>query len=387
MDPLVTRRNRERSDTATQEYNAEGEPDRGAGSEPIAPRFAAGTREVPPLIARSSADLDVERALTLTGEPAYAIDRYGRIVDVNELGVQLAGTERELLIGAPLAEVIELDHRDAVASAAATHVRFLPAAGKVRIGRTGALEPVDVLVYPHDAARSLVVVRPAARVVPTLREDDIAMIAHDLKNPLSRIALEVELLDHRLEAGDAVDVRRITGGVLRNVRYLDRLVQDLLDVCSLNAGMLWLRKQPTELCTLVKDAVDRVSSPTERARVFIEAPVPVVLSLDEMRIERVIANFVTNGLKYAPGVSGIIVRVETLATCARVSVTDAGPGMTAIEMSYIFEKYRRTHAARGYEGSGLGLYVSKQIIDAHGGLIGVDSLHGVGSRFFFELPL
>lgn len=371
---------------ARQDQEVAFESDPASGPEPPVPRFAVGTREVAPLLARPTADIDLERALTLAGEPAFAIDRRGHILEVNERAAELTGIVRELLIGQPLSTAIATTHGDAIASYVGTHVRFLPGAAEVRITRGGESEPADVLVSPYDAQTLLVVVRPSTRTVPTLHEDDVAVIAHDLMRPLSMIALEAELLDRRLEADEAVDVQSSTERVLRNVRYFGRMVHDLIDVCSLHGGMLWLHRQQTELCALVRGVVDRMSSATERMRVFIEAPTSVVLALDEVRIERVIANFLTNALKYAPDVSGIVVRVDAMATCARVSVTDAGPGMTAPEMSYIFDKYRRTRGARGCEGSGLGLYISKQIIDAHGGMIGVDSLHGVGCHFFFELP-
>jgi two-component system, NtrC family, sensor histidine kinase KinB len=175
--------------------------------------------------------------------------------------------------------------------------------------------------------------------------------------------------------------------VLLDVGALDRMVKDVLDVCSLAGGGLSLRKETTELRALVENVIARVTDVAERGRVFLEAPSPILVVLDDARIERVVANLVTNALKYALGVSGIVVRVERHAACARVSVIDAGPGMPATQMSGIFDKYTRTPGPRGCEGSGLGLYISKQIIEAHGGTIGVESLHGIGCHFFFELPL
>lgn len=351
------------------------------------PHFAHGTHEIRQVDVRSSADVELERALAIADEPAFAIDQRGEIRDVNELGARLAGMDRDTLIGRTFSSVVPTTHTDAIASYGGPHVRFLADAASVRVTHDGAAEPANLLVCPHDAHTTIVIVRTAPHSMPALREDDVAQIAHDLKNPLSMIALETDLLDRRLEAGEPVDVRRSVARVLRNVGYLDRMVHDLLDICSLEAGHLELRREQTELRTLVETVIDRVTAVAERGRVLLEAPDPVMIVLDDLRIERVVANFLTNALKYAPGVSGIIVRVERGPACARVSVTDAGPGMTPPEMSFIFDKYRRTRGARGCEGSGLGLYVSKQIVEAHGGMIGVDSSHGVGCRFFFELPL
>jgi PAS domain S-box-containing protein len=354
--------------------------------EPQPPHLAVGTREIMPIGASAIGATRFSDDLAATGEAAFAIDRRGSILDVNELGAQLVGLSRDALIGHPLATALSIPHAEQIAAYVGTHVRFLPDAALVQIVPDGDREPADVLVCPHDAFASILIVRPGGVRTVALRADDVAQIAHDLKSPLSLIALETDLLDQRLAAGEKVDVRRAVARVLRNVSYLDRMVHDLLDVCSLEAGRLELRKQKTELRTLVESVIDRVIAAGARPRVFLEAPAAAVVNIDDLRIERVIANFLTNAVKYAPSVSGIIVRVEQHEAHVTVSVTDAGPGMTAVEMSYIFDKYRRTRGARGCEGSGLGLYVSKQIIEAHDGVIGVDSVHGAGSRFFFELP-
>ena len=220
-----------------------------------------------------------------------------------------------------------------------------------------------------------------------LREADVAEIVHDIKNPLSTIALEMCLLGERVTAEGYADLRAAVDRVTHNVEFIDRMVQDLLDSCALAAGELVLQYRPTELRVLIEQVIDRVVPSRDRGRVVLAAPAPLTLSIDDLRIERVLANLVQNALKYAPRASGIVIRLDVLPRFARISVIDAGPGMTADEAAYIFDKYRRTSRARTREGSGLGLYISKQIIEAHGGHIGVDTVNGFGSRFFFELPV
>src|SRR5262249_49149781 len=119
-----------------------------------------------------------------------------------------------------------------------------------------------------------------------------------------------------------------------------------------------------------------------------EAGEPIGLLADELRIERVVANLLDNALKYTPRSGGIVVRaMRDDANNALVSVCDVGPGLTTPELDYVFQPLRRGTTCIGRSGSGLGLYVCKQIVEAHGGRIGVDSVRGLGARFFFTLPL
>jgi K+-sensing histidine kinase KdpD len=229
-------------------------------------------------------------------------------------------------------------------------------------------------------------------VLPEIRrarlcEDILEQIVHDLKNPLQTIALETGLLDDRLAIGGDAEIRTAVARISRNVHFLDRMVQDLLDSCAIDAGGLELRRRPTELRALIARVADRVVSTRDRGRVWFEAARPITLSIDDLRIERVVANLLQNALKYTPIASRIAIRLDVGDRSARISVIDTGPGMTAAEAPSVFDKYRRTSSAAVHEGSGLGLYVSRQIIEAHGGTIGVESVEGVGSWFFFELPM
>jgi signal transduction histidine kinase len=218
-----------------------------------------------------------------------------------------------------------------------------------------------------------------------LRDEHVAQIVHDLKSPLATIALEADLLDCKIDAGDPTYVHKVIARITHNVGFLDRMVQDLLDLCSLDATELVLHPTPTELGDLLERTIDRVVASRDRHRVFLEIEHSITLSIDELRIERVVANLVDNALKYTPSCSGVVVRLDRYAAHCCVSVIDAGPGMSLAEMAVVFDKYRRVGDATCH-GTGLGLYVSKRIIEAHGGKIGVQSVHGVGSRFFFELP-
>jgi signal transduction histidine kinase len=126
---------------------------------------------------------------------------------------------------------------------------------------------------------------------------------------------------------------------------------------------------------------------SERYRVMLADSEPIEVLADAVRIERVVMNLLDNALKYTPPCGGIVVRMSKDDRHAQVSISDAGPGLSSAERRVVFEPYRRVSTSAGRIGTGLGLYVSKQIVEAHGGSIGVESMRGLGARFFFELPL
>ena len=215
---------------------------------------------------------------------------------------------------------------------------------------------------------------------------ELAQVVHDLKNPLTVVTLESAALQHQLNDGSHEDMVRALGRVLRNLDYLDRMIEDLLDACTFDAERFDLRRKPTELRALVESATLRMIGPRDADRLVIETPERVVVRVDPLRIERVIANLVHNALRYAPPPARVVVRLDVSTTQVKISVADSGPGIAEEDLERIFEPYHRAEEARLSEGHGLGLYASRRIVAAHGGRIGVVSKRGVGSRFYVELP-
>ena len=216
--------------------------------------------------------------------------------------------------------------------------------------------------------------------------DELAHVVHDLKNPLSSIALEIELLattePHSSDDTLSISIERMR----RNVWFLDRLVYNLVDLCSLADDRLGLCRRECDLGSLVAAVVDRVVAARVRQRVIVEREEECAAMIDPLRIERVVANLIDNALKYTPANGTIVARTTRDASHCEVSVCDTGPGLSADELATLFEPYRRGRNALGREGTGLGLYVSKRLVEAHGGVIGVESIRGLGTRFFFRLP-
>jgi signal transduction histidine kinase len=221
---------------------------------------------------------------------------------------------------------------------------------------------------------------------PTLpRGEELAQIVHDLKSPLSSIALEADMLEARGATCDGVDIRGSIARIRYSVRYLDRLIYDLLDACSLSHGPLALSREPCDLAVLVARVIDRVVPRSERHRVFVSPCEAAEVLADELRIERVVMNLLDNALVYTPASGGIVIRMAKDDRNVQISISDAGPGLAVTDLADVFE-LRGNSTATG-RASGFGLYVSKQIVEAHGGSIGVESNRGLGARFFFELPL
>lgn len=223
-----------------------------------------------------------------------------------------------------------------------------------------------------------------------VRIEDIASITHDLKCPLATIALEVTVIQETLPSQSSNDVRRSLARIERNIAFIDYMIHDLLDLASIDARRFEIRPSSLDLGELIIDVVERVVATRDRDRIFIDIPSraqAVRVMADGSRIERVICNLIQNAIKYAPRTTPIAIRLEEVRGRAVVSVTDAGPGIAPDEARNVFKKFNRARTAFSFEGSGLGLYISRKIIEAHGGKIGVESAIGKGSRFHFELPI
>jgi PAS domain S-box-containing protein len=348
-------------------------------------QLARGTMNEMPTIKWSLGGLawDPYVDLDATSDPVFVVDSEGHIVGINRNVESLLGYSRDELIGASIETVVTFDRKlEASSKLPRRGVRFIGADRRVQaLHRNGQRLGGELVLCATENDSVIVILRAQAPERVSMREEEMAEIVHDLKSPLSTIALEAHLLGDRLATPNQV------GRIERNVAYMDRLVHELLDLCSIDAGRFTIERRPTELRSLIERVLERVLPSADRDRVLLDAGSNVVVSCDDGRVERVIANFIENALKYAPPRSAIVVRLAITASHACVSVIDSGPGIPDDETSTLFDKYRRASTARGHNGSGLGLYVSRKIIEAHGGRVGVESRRNVGSRFFFELPV
>ena len=230
----------------------------------------------------------------------------------------------------------------------------------------------------------------------TMRDEFMSMVTHELRTPLGVMALEVIMRQQRLDKGDLgwfspERLQAMLDKDARQVRSMTRLIEDMLDISRLQHGMLSIRRKRTDLGELAR----RVVADFEAQFQQNPRQVPLRLSTlpgitgdwDDSRIAQVLINLLSNALRYGQGKP---VQVDVDLTDdgqARLTVTDEGPGIPPEDQHRIFQQFERLPSAGKAPGMGLGLYISQQFVQAHGGRIGVRSEPGQGARFEVLLPL
>ncbi len=225
-----------------------------------------------------------------------------------------------------------------------------------------------------------------------LRDEFLSVASHELKTPLTPLSLKLQALERMTGAGSGPGfTERLTRDVdtmRRQVRRLTELINDLLDVARISGGRLKLQCEEVELPSLVREVVSRFELEAERVggRIEVSAEQPFVGRWDRLRLEQVVTNLLSNALKYGPG-KPIHVQVEAQGGQARLTVRDEGIGVEPRLRARIFEKFERAVSDRHYGGLGLGLYITRQIVEALGGSIDVESVLNQGATFTVLLPL
>lgn len=230
--------------------------------------------------------------------------------------------------------------------------------------------------------------RQAAEGAVRARDEVLAIVSHDLRNPLNAIAVGTQaLLTAEMPREQQAPMLQI---IRRNAARMDRLIQDLLDASRLQAGRrLSVRPAPLDLAPVVAEACQATAVRTRATlqTVCSEIPdgLPPVMA-DRDRLLQVLGNLIDNALKFTPEGGRITVQAVAGGEGLRVAVTDNGPGIPDRHLSRLFEPFWQAQQA-GRQGAGLGLSIAKGIVEAHGGQIGVETVEGRGSTFWFTLPV
>jgi signal transduction histidine kinase len=216
------------------------------------------------------------------------------------------------------------------------------------------------------------------------REDMSRTISHDLRTPLNVILAHARLLGRRVEAQD--EVRGRGEAIARSANQMASLLNELVEFALLEAGKLRLDLAPTDLLALAHDLRRRLGTAYgDRIRVEGRADLRPV-AVDAARLERVLANLLTNALKYSGERCDVTLRLADGVEEVAIAVEDRGPGIPEEDLPRLFERWFRATATRRLEGMGLGLYTARMLVEAHGGRIEVASEAGKGSVFRVRLP-
>ncbi len=320
-----------------------------AGPEPAAPPGEPETDAVARIIASGQPELRLES----TPRP-YASLRVPLMVRHQVLGVLSLVTTRRLYDAQDLALAQELARQAALA--------------------------IDNSRLYHEAQQAV-----------RLREEFLSIASHELKTPISALQLQVQSLLSTLArspTGPSPErLRRSLETVDRQIRRQTQLINDLLDVSRISAGRLQLRPEPLELSALVREVAERFEPELTRSG----SPLKLHMSQetagqwDRLRLDQVVTNLLSNAMKYGRG-NPIQVEAEATGGQIRLSVKDGGIGIAAEDLSRLFNRFERAVSERNYGGFGLGLWITRQIVEAMGGRIHVTSQLGVGSTFTVELP-
>lgn len=260
------------------------------------------------------------------------------------------------------------------------------------LGRRAGIAIDNARLYAAESRARAEAERLAAEALAAsrAREDVLAVVSHDLRNPLNAIAISASTL-LRIEADDArrgPRVRKSAEVIHRSAERMTRLIGDLIDFASIQAGRLSIERGPASARGIVGAALELFASTAHERELLLSADVSdefPPLDCDRDRVIQALSNLLGNAVKVTASGGRIVVSAATRGGEIVFCVEDTGPGIPPEDLPRIFDRYWRGRSA-GYRGTGLGLAIARGIVEAHGGRMWAESAVGVGSRFFFALP-
>ena len=224
------------------------------------------------------------------------------------------------------------------------------------------------------------------------RDTFLSIASHELRTPLTAMKLQAQMAQRALLRGDAAAlsferVMKLVERTDQGLSRMSRLVEDMLDIARIRGGKLQLNPEQADLAELVRVALGEFAGELEGAgiAVSLHAPHAQPVVIDRFRMEQVLTNLITNAVKYAPG-APLKVRLEDAPGRVRLVFHDGGPGVAADDRERIFERFERLGPVSQVSGLGLGLFIVRQIVEAHGGRIFVEQSESPGAKFVLELP-
>ncbi|HTA19621.1 MAG TPA: ATP-binding protein [Polyangia bacterium] len=333
------------------------------------------------------AEASVLQLLEHAPDPLVSVDRDHRISYVNGEAQRVLGQGAAELAGKPLREVLPTFPAHQLGDAARTSLP-LP---DVEIGEQIFSPTVRLLPSSNDASLTIALRDVTSRRKKESRRLDFySIIAHDLRSPLGAMLMRTDLMlrGHRgvLSAEMVGDLRKMDS----NMRRLVALINDFLDFARMEDAAHQMARVRVDLAELMTEVVDELKPLIESThqQIQIDAKLGATVALgDKSRLQQVLTNLVTNAIKFAPAGGLIALRARLQAHWCEISVEDNGPGILPEVLPTLFKRYSRGPAGHGQSaGTGLGLLIVREIVEAHGGTVGVESAPDRGSRFWFRVP-
>jgi PAS domain S-box-containing protein len=223
----------------------------------------------------------------------------------------------------------------------------------------------------------------------TRKGDFIAMVSHELKTPLTSLTAIIQIAESKLKTSQDIFLVSAMERANRQVRRMTDMINGFLNISRLESGKIHIDKQEFDIVGLISDVIAETRLTTSDQVISFEGPEPIGVNADRDKITSVISNYISNAIKYSLKEQPVIVKCITDSGQVIVSVTDKGMGVNPGDLAKIFERYYRveTEGTRRIPGFGIGLYLSSEIIERHGGKVWAESQPGAGSTFYFSLPL
>jgi PAS domain S-box-containing protein len=341
-----------------------------------------------------------------------AVQHDGKIIDVNAAFVSLFGYARHELLGRSVVELNAPEYRARVAA----QLRDVPTGRYESVGlrKDGSEFAIEISTKPHSyrgcSARLAAVrdvtdrkraeqehqtrvqeqaARASAQEAIRLRDEFISIASHELRTPIASLLLQLDVFVRSFAAArDAETLAAYAVRARRQLGRMNRLVDELLDASRMGAGKLNLERERIELDALVKEVLDSLAEDLRRAgcQAEVRATGSLAGHWDRLRLEQVVENLLRNAMTYGPGKPIEISLREVDGGRVSLAVRDHGIGIDKAMQERVFMRFERGVSGRHYGGFGLGLYITKRVVEAHHGTVRVDSEPGQGATFWVELP-
>jgi signal transduction histidine kinase len=335
-----------------------------------------------------AAEALARKLLAVATDALIAVGADGRITFVNDEACRALAAETPALVGRKVSEVLPGVRLHSVSISPGEPLFPLP--DVTLNGRTYA--PVIRSLPGDDASNTTITLRDVTetRTADAQRHDFYAIMAHDLRSPLSATLLRTDLIlrgRHGMLPPKLVeDVRKID----QSLKWLVNMINDFLELARLQGASQRIEREEVDLAVIIDQVMDELTPLLELHRLAwtpVRPSAPATLSGDRRRLRQVITNLVANAIKFTPANGMITTRVKVAEGFVEVTVEDTGRGISADALGKIFDRFtREIDPAHEVSGTGLGLTIVRDIVQAHGGQVGVESSPGAGSRFWFRIP-